>query len=468
MKQIYFVSRNKKKFSEMKTILEKDFISIEFYKMEISELQTVDAKQLLMQKAQKAFQEIRRPVLVEHTALIIKAFNNLPGLQTNYFYSNLGYQEIVNYCELKKEYQAIVKSMICICDGKEYLFGEGIEEGSIIDSCVEISEDAGFDWDKIFIPYENNPEKLTYYALKDKKNERSMRKKAWDDMKLNHSSQLNKLVTFETYSDCDKELETLARLIKEKKVLLFIGAGISASVGLPSWSELIGRLGKEQGYAADIFKSYGDYMMLAEYVKNIDENKLYEYIKNIFGINNKVRNELETSTIYEDLFKMDFPVIYTTNFDHLLEEYYSLKGCKVNSVVKIEDMENIHDNSIRIMKFHGDIDERDSIVLAESQYFERMSYESFMDVQLQADMLKYHILFLGYSLSDINVKLLLYLVRKRWNGKTAYIYTATPNEIQKKVFEKNNIVAFSGGHADKKTGTQIFLKKLVSVIEQIS
>lgn len=164
---------------------------------------------------------------------------------------------------------------------------------------------------------------------------------------------------------------------------------------------------------AELFESHRDNMMLAEYVGLKDEEqkneKLYKFLKEKMDINKnaKIKEELEKSELYEILANFHFPVIYTTNYDQLLEKY-----------------------------------------------FERMDFKSFMDVLLQADIMKYHILFWGYSLSDINIKLLLYLARKRWEGseskKEAFIFTATPNKIQKAVFKKNGIVTFSGSDADKK------------------
>lgn len=111
----------------------------------------------------------------------------------------------------------------------------------------------------------------------------------------------------------------------------------------------------------------------------------------------------------------------------------------------------------------GTKSKKKKLVLSESQYFARMDFESFMDRQLQRDMQRYHILFLGYSLSDINVKLLLYRARcgQHCRQLTDYIYTATPNQIQREVFHKNGIVTFTGIDADKKEGTLQFLNALL-------
>ena len=79
-------------------------------------------------------------------------------------------------------------------------------------------------------------------------------------------------------------------------------------------------------------------------------------------------------------------------------------------------------------------------------------------------------LFLGYSLSDINIKQLLYFSRKRWkktkNKKFSYIYTATPNFVQEKVFRENDIISISGEEADKALATEIFLKDLCDEVER--
>ena len=140
----------------------------------------------------------------------------------------------------------------------------------------------------------------------------------------------------------------------------------------------------------------------------------------------------------------------------------------LSKFVKLNHFNSDEHNYPRIMKFHGDTEDMESIVLTESQYFKRMDYQSFMDIQLQADLLKYTVLFLGYSLADINIKQLLYLSRKRWENtkleNPSYIYTATPNYVQEEVFRNNHIVSISGDEADKKKATEIFLKDLCEAI----
>ncbi len=438
--KIYFVSKSKEKYQEIQQIAD---IKVYLLEREIAELQTTEVEKLVKAKALEAFKMVRRPVLVEHTALRIHAFQGLPGLQTSYFYSKMGYEAIMKYCDFKKDFGARAESTFCLCDGKHFIIGKGKEEGFIIGQ-AEYPGKEGFAWDAIFYPSEDNKEKKTYAQMGEEKNKRSMRKKAWDDLKKR--LEIEPIKKMEENSE--DEINELARLIKEKKVLLFLGAGISASVGLPSWNKLIEELGKKKGFEEGLFELYGNNMVLAEYANNRagdEESGVYECIKDKLIIKDK--KKLEESEIYAALLQMDFPVIYTTNYDHLLEEYYSMKKRKYAKIVNIGDMEKVEEGDTRIMKFHGDIDDKESVVLSESQYFGRMDFQNFLDVQFQADILKYHVLYLGYSLSDVNIKLMLYLAGKRWErgqkedqkkktrGKKSYIFTATPNMVQKTVFE---------------------------------
>lgn len=54
---------------------------------------------------------------------------------------------------------------------------------------------------------------------------------------------------------------------KEGRLILFVGAGVSANLGLPTWSKLIDHLADELGYDPDVFKIYGNFLVLAEYYR---------------------------------------------------------------------------------------------------------------------------------------------------------------------------------------------------------
>lgn len=462
--KLFFVSKSKEKFKEIQKLCNFEDATIELYEKDIKELQTETVVELLEHKAMEAFKEVRCPVIVEHTALYIQAFGEMPGLQTGYFYAHMNCQDIVSYCNYKKDFVAVAESFFCFCDGVRFVHSSGKEYGHITEK-LPANADA-FAWDRIFIPDEDNEKKETYAVRKEK---RSMRKKAWENLRPKIEDWLKGKTRENTF---EEDIRELAKLIKEKRVLLFLGAGISASIGFPSWNSLIKELGSREGYDGRLFEVYGDNLTLAEFISREDDEKTYQFLKQRFALDDPMREKLRTSEIYRILYELDFPVIYTTNYDLLLETYYQMKNHSFNKVAKIEDNENNALGSTRIMKFHGDIEASENIVLTESQYFGRMDFQDFMDIQLQADLAQYQVLFLGYSISDINIKLLLYNAGKRWKKregrKKSYVFTATPNPIQKAVFEKNDIVSISMADIlDKECATLEFLKILSKEIEYL-
>jgi len=51
------------------------------------------------------------------------------------------------------------------------------------------------------------------------------------------------------------------------KLMLFVGAGVSANLGLPNWSQLISHVAAELGYDPAVFATYGNHQTLAEFYK---------------------------------------------------------------------------------------------------------------------------------------------------------------------------------------------------------
>ena len=52
----------------------------------------------------------------------------------------------------------------------------------------------------------------------------------------------------------------LTEAIRQHEVVLFVGAGVSQNLGLPSFGQLVRHLAEELGYDPDLFASQGDYL----------------------------------------------------------------------------------------------------------------------------------------------------------------------------------------------------------------
>lgn len=57
----------------------------------------------------------------------------------------------------------------------------------------------------------------------------------------------------------------LLQAYRTNKLMLFVGAGVSANLSLPTWDELIAHIARELGYDPKIFATYGTPLALAEY-----------------------------------------------------------------------------------------------------------------------------------------------------------------------------------------------------------
>ena len=241
-------------------------------------------------------------------------------------------------------------------------------------------------------------------------------------------------------------LDDLAQAIAEKRAILFVGAGISARLGVPTWHQLICHIGEELGYDHEIFAAPdANYLTLAEYykLKKRTIRPLTEWMAKEWNV---PETKLRESRVHNLLVSLDFPIIYTTNYDHNLENAFQYLDRGFTKIVDVKDIAKITANETQIVKFHGDINDYKSIVLTETDYFSRLSFEAPLDIKLRSDVLAKTVLFIGYSLADLNVRLLLHKLWRTWstsghgkNQPKSYIFLLRPDPVQKAVLAQWNI-----------------------------
>lgn len=172
--KIIFLSSNEHKIAEVAKILQSDHIQIVGTSVKISEIQTENVKDLVRDKALKAFSRIGRPVIVEHTGLYIEALNHLPGGLTQIFWDRLKAEGFIQLISHAKESAVIARTIIAYCDNQKIHFFEGEVCGTF---AAKSRGPDHFQWDCIFIP---DGFAQTFAEMGEKKNEISMRKLALD------------------------------------------------------------------------------------------------------------------------------------------------------------------------------------------------------------------------------------------------------------------------------------------------
>lgn len=259
----------------------------------------------------------------------------------------------------------------------------------------------------------------------------------------------------------------LKQLISERKVILFVGAGVSAGLGVPTWSGLVNQMADELGYDHKIFQSSSNnFPTLAEYY-SIQKTTIGELRSWMDKNWSRSPDELRKSEAHRVIAELNFPQIYTTNYDPFLEDAHELHGKEYTKIVSIKDIGESKDHTTQIVKFHGDFTDDNSIVLTESDYFDRLRFESPLDIKLRADVLGKAILFIGYSLTDVNIRLLLHRLSKAWKDSGlgehqlgSYIFQTKPDPIQEAVLGKWGVNMILGEGDDPGAALNEFLRSL--------
>src|SRR3954462_2723790 len=215
------------------------------------------------------------------------------------------------------------------------------------------------------------------------------------------------------------------------------------SVGLPSWQKLIEHLTSELDLDLNaVVTRETSYQALAEYyrLRTGSIGPLRSWMDRNWAVS---AEQVKHSEMHRLVVELDFPIIYTTNYDRNLEMAFEIHGRDFVKITNAKDIAGATSDRTQIIKYHGDFDDDASLVLAETDYFDRLSFDSPLDVKFRADALGRPVLFIGYSMSDLNIRLLLHGLWKTWQASgyeqdrpKSYVFTHVLNPVQEAVLGK--------------------------------
>ena len=161
LSNLLFVSSNIHKFREVKKILNSFQINIQFFKLNLEEIQSNSIKEIAIKKAQDAFSKCKKPLIIEDDGLHIDSLYGFPGPYSSYVQKTIGNQGIINL--VKADRNAKFVSNITYCD--KYCFKSF--EGKLFGTISKSEKGNGWGFDPIFIP---KNQKQTFGELTDKNN----------------------------------------------------------------------------------------------------------------------------------------------------------------------------------------------------------------------------------------------------------------------------------------------------------
>lgn len=219
----------------------------------------------------------------------------------------------------------------------------------------------------------------------------------------------------------EEMLEYIA-LFREKaeqgKLVIFVGSGVSCNVAeMPSWNKLIQNMAKAINYSrCDTCRHKKEGCEITCLLKDdFSTDELLKIPQHVFNKDKELYNRILTESF--PTVSVDAPLssaildinpahIITTNYDQLLETSKNIFSQQYQVIVHDKDLLNA-DKGKYIIKMHGDLLEPDSIVLKEQDYLDYSQNHVLIELFIKSLLTDHIVLFLGYSLNDYNIKLII-------------------------------------------------------------
>ncbi|HEY3295660.1 MAG TPA: SIR2 family protein [bacterium] len=200
-------------------------------------------------------------------------------------------------------------------------------------------------------------------------------------------------------------LREYSRRLADGTAALFIGAGMSCSVGYVNWRDLLREVADDLGLDVDIEH---DLVAVAQYHENrkrsrakLNEKLLHEFTKNAAANDNHTL-----------IARLPVRTVWTTNYDHLLEEAFKREEKQVDAKITAKSLATyLPGTDVTIYKMHGDVLLPNEAVLTKDDYERYEQTRGAYSIRLRSDLITQTFLFLGFSFDDPNIEYILSRVR---------------------------------------------------------
>ena len=202
----------------------------------------------------------------------------------------------------------------------------------------------------------------------------------------------------------EASIKKIQEASENNKLIVFVGAGVSANSGMPTWSELIEDMAGELG-GFDSEKPQDLYLKIPQYYFNErGEKEYFDKLNEVF-----FQKKYKPNFIHKEIFKLKPSHIITTNYDTLLEESAISEGQFYHTVKQDLDLAYNTLNKT-IIKMHGDFENR-NIVLKEDDYLNYSFNFTLIENYIKSLIATNTVLFIGYSVNDANFNLIFQWVK---------------------------------------------------------
>ena len=242
-----------------------------------------------------------------------------------------------------------------------------------------------------------------------------------------------------------RHAERLASKVRESQLSLFVGAGLSASAGLPVWDALLEELSEDLAHRGGTPLKERSTLDPRDQATLLAER--YRALGKPSDLNKAICEKLttdQTGLSHSMLMSMPIDEIITTNFDQLLENA-DTGGRRApddtppsdESALLVSLRSRLHGGNRWLLKLHGTVSREDSIVFTRSSYLDAPRRWGALFGLVQAMLLTRHMLFVGYSLSDEDFHNVVHEVREAIPGRNSTwgtVITLFPDPIMQELW----------------------------------
>jgi XTP/dITP diphosphohydrolase len=168
------VTGNRGKIAEARLALG---MEIEAVEVDLPEIQGLDLLDILKEKAEVAWEMVRRPLVVEEAGLSLVALNGFPGPLVKWMLTAVGAEGIARTAHALNDPRAVARCALLYRDAERSVVAEGSTSGTLV---LPGRGEHGFGWDPVFLP---DGESRTFAELEGReKGAVSHRGKAWREL----------------------------------------------------------------------------------------------------------------------------------------------------------------------------------------------------------------------------------------------------------------------------------------------
>ncbi len=262
--------------------------------------------------------------------------------------------------------------------------------------------------------------------------------------------------------------DSLVHCIADRRCVLFLGAGLSATATpkdpkstskIPDWDTFLQAANKSLINDATLQRDIDE--LLAQKNNLLALQAIYDHADsadyNKF-LSDRFNNQLfKQSAIHETIYNLDSRIVITTNFDKIYDTYCQSTdredGYKIITYYNEDLCDAVRSGTYVIIKAHGTIDEPSKMIFTQRQYTSARYTQSHFYNTLKALFTVYTVVFIGCSLSDPDMLLLLEEVKHTGQKDAGHYMFAcgVQKEIQVKHIERNfgvKQINYGSTHAD--------------------